>query len=132
MLKKLEAILPDDLLRQVVVLISESAQEFHVYSVTVEATPAVAPAPKPQAHRSNPNKGKPLFRSEKPALEHIIDYLREHNRATAMELGAYGKTIGYSKETLNAMANKAFHNGKLVRSNEGLYYLPQQEIIAAE
>lgn len=129
-MKRLEAILPDPVLRQVLVLIAETAEELHVYDVkppTVsaplpkpKAKPPKKPTPKPAAAKEPPTNA--LVRP--PAIVQLHEYLAAHGPAAPATLDALGTERGYAVGTFSVTAAKAVHRGLLERTEEGLYRVP--------
>ena len=122
-MKKLELVVPEAVVRQVLVLVAELAEEVHLYNLASPPVTAVeAPLPKPSKPPRG-NAGKPAFKPAVGAKDEIVAFIREHGPASALELRRHGESKGFASDTLVVQANKDHRKGDLVRLPDGQYDL---------
>ncbi len=125
-MKKLEVILPDFLLRQVLVLIAEEANELHIYNIPEE--PKALPAPEPKAKakqrpKVDPNRPVPTI----TAREALYNCLAENDGfCRHTDFVNFGKALGFSDNALSSQASIEAKQGRLERPATGGYRLLRQ------
>lgn len=99
MTKKLEVIISNERLRQVLVLLADDAKEIHVYDIPEEFVIGSSQ----RAAEIVAYASKNIKKEEPPQVsgrEGLINYLKAHNSATKAELSKESTRLGFSCQAL--------------------------------
>lgn len=125
-MKRLEATLPDALIRQVLMLIAESASEFHVYDVAQEQQKQLVQIHFDKKISKSPPPPKPASPPPPTVSQAIHAYIRDKGPSLMDNLRRDLVAAGYNKNSVQVQANKDLRDGKLTKTDQGFYYLKQE------